>query len=160
LLFIGIGLALGPASIAAIGLVVGGAQWLVLRRLIRSFPVWKWLLVNGVAGPLAFILGFAVSNPGGAGSSVLVYATGGFIGGAVLGAAQWLILRRYFKRASLWIAAQAVAWGIVVLLCSLSPLFVMVTSVVVGGLSGVVLNWFARDLQMGGPSVQPASVAP
>ncbi len=51
-------------------------------------------------------------------------------------------------------------WGIVVLLCSLSPLFVMVTSVVVGGLSGVVLNWFARDLQMGGPSVQPASVAP
>jgi hypothetical protein len=96
----------------------------------------------------------------GAGNSALVYATGGFIGGASLGAAQWLILRRYFKRASLWIPAQAFAWGIVVLLVSLSPFFVVAAGVIVGGLSGAVLSWFARDLQIVGQSAPPASIAP
>jgi len=160
LLGIAIALALGPASIAAIGLVVGGAQWLVLRRLVDRFPARKWLITNGIAGPLAFLLAFAASSLSGAANSTLAYATGGIVGGAVLGAAQWLILQHYFKRAILWIPTQAFAWGIVVLLCSLSPLFVMVAGVVVGGLSGAVLNRFARVLQTGGPSVQPASVAP
>jgi hypothetical protein len=50
-------------------------------------------------------------------TSALVVA---FVAGGVLGTIEWFVLRRYFRRAAWWIPANAVAWGVGVLLIQLT----------------------------------------
>ena len=89
---------------AVLGTCIGIAQWLVLRRLI---PRAGWWL-------LASIIGFAV----GKGVSDVVAHETGFVGfggaaiGAVLGIAQWIVLRRHVAQAGWWVLASALAWAV------------------------------------------------
>jgi hypothetical protein len=89
------------------------AQWLVLRRLVGMTPLW---LITIPLGFLIFI-GLVVMTstgvlqlPDDEGTATLsaLYA----ILGGLVGVFQWLILRRYFRTAGIWVAASAAGTGI------------------------------------------------
>jgi hypothetical protein len=86
----------------ATGLLIGGAQWLTMRRCTRVSAAWIWAYgaVWFGAWRLAFEYGgfFAPSE--------LIL---GGIGGGVTGLLQWVTLRSVLRRAWTWIPASAVA---------------------------------------------------
>jgi hypothetical protein len=94
--------ALGPGAVAAfgavLGLVVGTAQWLVLRRHVPGAG-W-WVAASVVAGALGLAVSDALSHVG---AVALVL-------GAVIGAVQWPVLRRWVGRAGWWVPANMAAW--------------------------------------------------
>jgi hypothetical protein len=72
---------------AVVGIVMGSAQWLVLRRFIRSAG-W-WVIVNGLGWMAALGLGAAIINGAGLiGALLLSGLTGGVITGIVM--QRWL----------------------------------------------------------------------
>lgn len=98
-----------------IGAVIGGAQWLVLKRQIGMTPMWIGATAWGWTGwGILLLLGF----------SELSVRTGGFVlfillwllglvpgyAGAIQGWAQWFVLREHVGRAGLWILISAIAW--------------------------------------------------
>jgi len=90
-----------------IGSAVGISQWLVLRRRIPSTGWWIVLTIVsfGVGKALAVaLLPDAATLP----ADVL---TGAIIG-AVVGIAQWLVLRRSVSSAAWWVPATAAAWAV------------------------------------------------
>ncbi len=94
-----------PTDGAVIGLSVGIAQWLVLRRRINRAGWWI----------LASIVGFGVGKDVGdmVAQAVSVAAGLGLAGiviGISLGLSQWLVLRRHVPDAHWWIWATAIAW--------------------------------------------------
>ncbi|MCA1995588.1 MAG: hypothetical protein LDL41_26595 [Coleofasciculus sp. S288] len=97
------GQVVGPATL-------GITQWLVLRQHIPKAG-W-WILATTLGGVVALYLGSAVSFFT---TSILWIGSGvvgGAVGGAILGLAQWLVLRRHVSQAGWWIAASAVALAV------------------------------------------------
>ncbi|MFI1461891.1 hypothetical protein [Nocardia carnea] len=101
----------------AVGAVVlAGAQAVVLRRWLSSFPVRKWTAVSAVAAvvewavlALVVVHGERVGNLPAVGQVPLVAA--GIVSVTfALGVGQWFVLRRWSDQAVLWIWANAVAW--------------------------------------------------
>ena len=110
--------------LAIAGLVViGTAQWIVLRRYRRSMRWWPWVLATIVGQAAATVVGFAallmpgllgalraVAAPAGAGA--VAFVTAGVIGaltGAVAGLPAAVVLRRHFTGVLAWVMATAVA---------------------------------------------------
>ena len=102
---------------ALIGLVIGSAQALALRRHVRpgvfrrgAGPV-VWALVTAVAGSIGFALGLAASN--GMAFGFLFRPMGYFAGvtllGALVGVAQSLLLKNREGSAARWILWSAFA---------------------------------------------------
>ena len=108
------------------GIVVGTAQWLVLRRSVKSIRWRTWVLATAIGAFVAWTLGmipssfmFAGADSGGAASAqmsdLMVYALAAAMGivlGTILGVPQWLVLRRHLPKAGWWIVANALAWMI------------------------------------------------
>lgn len=108
-------------------MVVGTAQWVVLRRLLPGL-LWKTRALATAAGVfVAWTLGMIPStvlslgaDAGACGADdAVVYGLAflmGLVLGPVLGFAQWLVLRRHFENALLWMPANALAraFGMVV----------------------------------------------
>jgi len=106
------------------GMVVGTAQWLVLRRPINSIRWRVWVLATALGAFVAWTLGmipssfmFAGADSGGAASAqmsdLMVYtlaAVMGFVLGSILGVPQWLVLRHHLPKAGWWVLANALAW--------------------------------------------------
>ncbi len=103
------------------GFIVGIAQWVVLRRYIKS-AIW-WIPASG----LGWILGIhlmiftgVILNPlfeslesiGGLWQVFWLNITHEPINFAVLGFAQWLVLRRHFRYAYWWIVASALSGAV------------------------------------------------
>jgi hypothetical protein len=119
------------AAGAVEGAVLGGAQALVLRRVLPGFSVRRWVLATSVAATLAWAIGVIPMLAGDAliglpAAALIAIAT--VLGGALLltiGTAQWLVLRRYLRRSGSWIAATALAWlgGLAVFAVIASPLW-------------------------------------
>ena len=86
--------AFGALLGAISGVLVGALQRPLLRRLVPGARGWV----------LATTIGFAAMHAIGDGVPSSV-ATVTLTGGAVLGAMQWAILRRFFSRAAWWIPA-------------------------------------------------------
>jgi len=113
------------------GSVVGTAQWLVLRRPLKSMRWRAWALATALGACVAWTLGVIPSillstapDTGGAApgemSDLVVYALAagmGLVLGPVLGVPQWLVLRRHLPKAGWWVLANALAWmvGMVVI---------------------------------------------
>jgi len=107
------------------GAIVGGAQWLVLRRLLPSLRAREWVGATMAGAVVAWMLGRIPSAladwesvGGGVGQPapsvatiVLLSAAAGAALGLILGVAQWFVLREHVRRAGLWIAANALAWA-------------------------------------------------
>lgn len=165
------------------GTVVGTAQWLILRNPLPRMRWRTWVLATGAGAFLAWTLGVVPStllSPGSGGgvspaepgeATVLGLAfLMGLALGPVLGVAQWLVLRRFVRRAALWVPANALAWacGMVVIFAgidlalgggfrpSVVPILALTLAcagALVGAVHGLALVWLlrpARRLRRGG----------
>lgn len=108
------------------GVIVGFAQWLVLRRRLRRLSRREWVTATAIGAFLAWAMGMAPStlmalnqsagsSPPPEMSDAVKYALAAVMGatlGTILGAPQWHALRRYASGASLWIWANAAAWAV------------------------------------------------
>ena len=106
------------------GITVGTAQWLVLRRPLKSIRWRTWVLATAIGAFVAWTLGmipstfmFAGADSGGAApaqiSDLVIYALAammGFVLGPILGVPQWLVLRHHLPKAGWWVLANALAW--------------------------------------------------
>ena len=102
-------------SVSSLWIVVGVAQWSILRRFIDQRVVtWVGATVLG-ALPIALIeiiMGVSTSTPipdnvMGILRLVLLFASG-----AILGTTQWWVLRKKVDRAALWIVISLISWSI------------------------------------------------
>ena len=128
------------------------AQWLILRQLHGLTPLW---LITIPIGCLVFAGVVSAIPPGawqlvddeGTGTISALYA----LLGALIGESQWLILRRHFGAAGIWVAASAAGTGLgfaIVLSTGLINRsgFVAYTVVTLtyAILSGAALRWLLR----------------
>jgi hypothetical protein len=108
------------------GVIVGFAQWLVLRHRLCRMGRREWVTATAIGAFLAWAIGMAPStltalnqntgsSPPPEMSDAVKYALASVMGaalGTILGAPQWRVLRRYASGASLWVWANAAAWAV------------------------------------------------
>jgi hypothetical protein len=109
------------------GIVVGSAQWRVLRHHLPRVAGRLWVVSTAAGACIAWMIGMipstlmsiqsnaASSSPPPEISDALIYllaAAMGLVLGPILAFMQWLVLRRHVGRAGLWIVANAVAWAL------------------------------------------------
>ncbi len=112
-------------AIAVAGMAVGVAQWVLLRRRVAQGRWWLLASIVGWALNL-FIFMPLIGGPSLAGLGApegldagAMAATGFLIGGVagmVVGGLQWLVLRRHFSGAFLWVLGSLLAWALSLLL--------------------------------------------
>jgi hypothetical protein len=108
------------------GVLVGLLQWSVLRRLWPNLGWRAWSVATAVGAGIAWSLGMLPSTlmnmeeaSSGATAPIIpdwqiyLLAIGmGLVLGPILGLAQWWVLRRHVARALWWLPANALAWGV------------------------------------------------
>lgn len=155
------------------GIVLGFAQWLVLRHYIKHMG--KWIVVTAIAAAIAWLLGIkaiallsfflVLDHAGTVEMRTLaltrdVFLVGAWTGG-VLGLAQWLVLREHIRRAGGWVFANAIAWACGLLVAFVGTTFMtfdrfdfatalagavtgLTAGAVVGGITGIALLWLLK----------------
>jgi hypothetical protein len=107
------------------GVVVGIAQWMVLRRPLPRLNWRPWVTATAIGALAAWTLGMmpstlmsldseSATTPSPAMSDLTVYSLAaalGIVAGAILALPQWLVLRRFVNHAAWWMAANAAAWA-------------------------------------------------
>jgi hypothetical protein len=105
------------------GGVVGYAQWRVLRRPLPMVRARSWVGATVLGALVAWSLGMLPSTvvsmggqaggepPIGTGLQLVLAAVMGFFLGPVLGVPQWVVLRRFVRRAGWWVLANSIAWA-------------------------------------------------
>jgi hypothetical protein len=138
----------GLLSTLVIGLPIGIAQWVALRRVAPLSVLWvltipAGLLLFRVADPvLAGIWGFADDE------SVLALTVGTATIGLVVGLVQWLFLWRHFAKALAWLVGSAVGLGLGIWLVLVSNLIdygllsIIVVTLVYAIATGLVISWW------------------
>jgi hypothetical protein len=157
-----------------VGAVLGLAQWQVLREHLPTLPrgLWVWATGLGLAVPLmltgfvgqimaavtgvmpgwrqvALESGSMVATLGLANSfpEALAAACGtGVLAGLMLGAVQWLVLRRYIQNAAWWIAASSAGGAISIL----AGLWIGIAIVPARDNTAV---WLLLNMLVGGPAI-------
>lgn len=153
------------------GMALGFSQWLVLRRYIKH--VGWWIVATGIAAIFAWLIGLKAIVV-----LVLVFFNGArtetmslallkavfFLGtwiGAVLGMAQWFVLRTHVRKGILWVLANALAWGLGLSVALMGATLVKpgeftiktalvqmatgaTTGFVVGAVTGITLVWLLK----------------
>lgn len=135
-----------PALVAAgffEGSALGFAQSTVLRDLFPSLRRRTWTVVTGVAAATAWLLGMLPSTLAGHVGDAALWLVVGLAAPILLfsiGAAQWLVLRRYRPGSAWWMASTAAAWtvGLLVFVGISSPLWHPSQEPVVIALIGVL----------------------
>ena len=88
----------GVVAGAVVGTSVGIAQWLVLRRQVSRAGWWVLASIVGFAVGFGVGVGWVMASAVAETVTVGLYA-GWAVGGASVGIAQWLVLRRQVSRA-------------------------------------------------------------
>ncbi len=130
-----LGLVLGGE--VGIGLFVGLAQWLVLRRYL-SGAGW-WIL----ASTIGWFLGWAIITSGlivPPGGGLVASMIAGAVFGLTMGVAQWIILRNWVNVAGMWMLLSVPGWT----LGLLGLLGMLLVGVVVGVITGFGLDFLLR----------------
>jgi hypothetical protein len=89
------------------GLVIGVAQWLVLRQALPLNPGWN--AVTGIGMAVGLAAGVALFGTENAGNPLLLRAA---LTGLLIGVAQWLLLREHVAMNGWWLLVIAGAWAI------------------------------------------------
>ncbi len=113
------------------GAVIGTAQWVVVRSLIREDGWWIPASAVGWAGGVALV-SFVLPPT----SSIATYV----ILGAALGLAQWLVLRGQVHRAWWWIVISALGWTVAMM----GILGDLLNGAVAGAVTGFALELLLR----------------
>lgn len=130
------------------GAVLGAAQAAVLRRWLPAVHSARWILLTSAAASVAYMIVLGVMRLVDRAPPVLQVITLAVAGAAVLiiiGAAQWLELRRHLRRAGWWLLWTAAAWFLAlgVFLAIATPLWHTgqrpVTAILVGVLAGAAM---------------------
>ena len=131
--------------------VIGAMQWLVLRR--RMSRAGWWVLASIAGWSLGLVVGVAVAGPLGGGVPGLAVLAAPW--GLVVGAAQWLVLRKQVSRAGWWVLASivglAASWAASGVLDLSASRVVAVTidgaikGAVLGAITGIALVWLFRQ---------------
>ncbi|NDJ54653.1 MAG: hypothetical protein GYB68_16420 [Chloroflexi bacterium] len=143
---------------ATSGALVGGITWFVVRRVLSiDLPPWilastlGWVIGLGVVIALNFTADAAARSP------VFDFLIFGMLGGAVVGLAQWPLLRGQVERSWFWVLTNAAALGsgwavanMATLVMQGAPLIALLASGIVGGIafgliSGIGLAWLIRQ---------------
>ncbi|MHA7292185.1 hypothetical protein ACX80V_21505 [Arthrobacter sp. MDT3-24] len=93
---------MGAVNGIATGLLVGGAQWLMLRTV--HLGSWRWLVGTAPALWFAHVIGDVISDR----YAMALLALGG---GLLLGALQWWAMRWTSRTGAIWTAASTIAWA-------------------------------------------------
>jgi hypothetical protein len=143
---------------AIAGAVVGTAQRIVLRK--RVYWSSGWVLASAVAVAVGETMGFAVSvamdsagafaGAVGVGVSLVIAVA---VSGAVVGTAQWIVLRKRVYGSSWWVLASAAAvavgktvgWAVSVAMGLSETMYFGVIGVVGGAITGLVLIKLLRQ---------------
>lgn len=153
------------------GLVLGFTQWLVLRQYIKHIGV--WIIATGIASLIVWIIGvkfivllalISFNNTMATTTTLAlrqaVFGLGAWVG-AVLGIAQWFVLRRHVRRGVGWVLANSLAWGLGLLVAFMGVTWVkpgeftietamvhiatgVATGAIVGAITGIALVWFLK----------------
>jgi hypothetical protein len=138
-----------------VGGAIGGGfvalcQHLILRRRLTAINGWVWVTlvawtVGWASGWIAVDTFSALSAPYARGMPLTAVGMPltvviGAMAGALVGLAQWVILRRHVKRAGWWIAATAGSWGLAFVSIA-AGVGLMYRGVIVGGVTGAALVW-------------------
>ncbi|HEY9641587.1 MAG TPA: hypothetical protein V6C57_13950 [Coleofasciculaceae cyanobacterium] len=155
------------------GIVLGLAQWLVLRHYIQH--VGKWVLVTAIAALIAWLIGIQaivimafstslnIDLTAGMRTTVLLreaFLLGAWVGG-VMGFAQWLVLKAHIRRAVLWIMVNALAWALGLSVAFIGARLIqshpfnlktalmgaitgLTMGAVVGAITGIALIWLVK----------------
>lgn len=106
------------------GALLGALPGAMLRRIFPGFPVARFTLATVAVAMLAWLVGMLpstlVSDAAPAGpvtepallDVVAVSAFGGAAGGALIGLAQWAVMRAHVPRAGRWIVATSLGWAL------------------------------------------------
>jgi hypothetical protein len=108
------------------GIVVGWAQWLVLRTELPALAPRAWIGFTALGAFTAWLLGMIPStviqlvgmDEGGAppdlgaGERLAAAAVLGALLGLVLAVPQWWVLKQFLARAHWWVPANAAAWAL------------------------------------------------
>jgi hypothetical protein len=145
------------------GVVVGAAQWRVLRRALPGIPGRAWIAATAVGAGVAWLLGMIPSTVmsllgNGAAEAPaeppawLVYlaAAGmGLVLGPILASAQYMVLRRHTSGAGWWIPAHAVAWMLALPLTFLGPSTLATTGPTATGVALLLASVIAAGTVVG-----------
>ncbi|MGW6930839.1 hypothetical protein ACWGE0_12305 [Lentzea sp. NPDC054927] len=100
------------------GAVLGATQAVVLRRVDSTLNGRNWIGVTALAAGFAWAVAMLAVHNGGRLNTLPLAAVlpiAAVAGTGVLlslGTAQWFLMRNHFARAHLWIWANALAWGV------------------------------------------------
>lgn len=84
------------------GTVAGTAQWLVLRKKLPDTN--SWILATAIGAAVALGIAYPIAS-----RSPDQWAVGYFLGSAILGVAQWFVLKQQISMAGWWILANAIS---------------------------------------------------
>ena len=139
----------------SIGFSVGIFQWLNLRRRVSWAGMWIWVTAVGwmISIPLALSLYTWLRSIS---ASAFVDIWGKTIQATMIailiGAIQWLLLRRYVSRAGWWILANLIGWNAASLLAGAGAMVGVLDSIPmgisVGAVTGLVLTWLLQQSLM------------
>lgn len=106
------------------GALLGALPGAMLQRIFPSFPVGRFTLATVAVAMLGWLVGMMpstlVSEAADASAAVepglldvvAVSAIGGAAGGALIGFAQWLVMKSHVPRAGRWIIATSLGWAL------------------------------------------------
>lgn len=151
-----------PVVTGMVGLVLGGTQWLELRRRVR--PAGWWIAASAVGLSIGLLGGVAIVEQIGRGVTggqvnlrsmgsgwvVASFAVVGVVSGVLLGLMQWLAFRRFGLPGAFWVATSTLAMSAALVTGSLvaelvtpgvmTPggfaLFVLFAGAILGAVSG------------------------
>ncbi len=99
------------AASAALGIVVGVFQWLVLRN--RLLQTRWWIMSNALGVPLGFAAVEALNHYAPGGWKIVLAGDLRFLAlGLIVGFAQWIVLKRVLRKAGWWTLANVLGWSL------------------------------------------------
>jgi hypothetical protein len=135
------------------GIVIGIAQWLILRQKIDH--AWVWIIATGIAwlliGSSLGTMGWIVPRT----NLMLLRSLYGMIdgikAGTILGIIQWIVLRRNVFHAWRWIVGNSAAWGIGLAMgWGMGAILQVRTGLFLGEVAGLIWGWVVIATITGG----------